>query len=197
MPHKQRDGSRLHVQCSDSVVLYNKYMGVVDKGDQLRQYYQVRSKCKKNCKYVYDFVFDTFITNAFILSHHYIPTSLPSSKQTMKEYRLWLAEQLIGNYNSRKRSGRPRSTTTVPHPPPALLPPADCSPLPARSSRTALHLPSKQKKARCVYCKKYRRPPQNHEVVWCCKECPGTPALCLTGRDDSSDCYRVWHAKLL
>ena len=24
---KQRDGSRLHVQCSDSVVLYNKYMG--------------------------------------------------------------------------------------------------------------------------------------------------------------------------
>ena len=36
---KQKDGTRLSVQCSDSVVLYNKYMGGVDRGDQLRQYY--------------------------------------------------------------------------------------------------------------------------------------------------------------
>ena len=45
---KQKDGTRLSVQCSDSVVLYNKYMGGVDRGDQMRQYYRVRSKCLKN-----------------------------------------------------------------------------------------------------------------------------------------------------
>ena len=38
---KQKDGT---TTCSDSVVLY-KYMGGVDKGDQLRQYYRVRSRC--------------------------------------------------------------------------------------------------------------------------------------------------------
>ena len=44
----QKDGTRLAVRCSDSAVLYNQYMGGVDKGDQLRQYYRVRSKCLKN-----------------------------------------------------------------------------------------------------------------------------------------------------
>ena len=42
---KQKDGTSLSVQCSDLVVLYNKYMGGVDRGYQLRQYYRVRSKC--------------------------------------------------------------------------------------------------------------------------------------------------------
>ena len=44
---KQKDGTRVSVQCTDAVVLYNKYMADVDKGDQLRQYYHVRSKCRK------------------------------------------------------------------------------------------------------------------------------------------------------
>ena len=59
---RQRDGSRESVQCSDAVILYNKYMcGVeaagVDKGDQMRQYYRVRTKCTKYHKYIFWFVF--------------------------------------------------------------------------------------------------------------------------------------------
>ena len=50
---KQKDGSRISVQCTDAVVLYNKYMAGVDKGDQMRQYYRVRTKCTKNYKYTY------------------------------------------------------------------------------------------------------------------------------------------------
>ena len=46
---KQKDGSRISVQCTDAVVLYNKYMAGVDKGDQMRQYYHVRTKCTKYC----------------------------------------------------------------------------------------------------------------------------------------------------
>ena len=34
-PWRQKNGSRVHEQCTDVVVLYNKYMGGVDKGDQL------------------------------------------------------------------------------------------------------------------------------------------------------------------
>ena len=47
---KQRNGSRVPVQCSDAVVLYNQYMSGVDRGDQLRQYYRVRMRCYKNYK---------------------------------------------------------------------------------------------------------------------------------------------------
>ena len=44
---KQKDGTRISVQCTDAVVLYNKYMAGLDRGDQLRQYYRIRSKCRK------------------------------------------------------------------------------------------------------------------------------------------------------
>ena len=48
-------------------------------------------------KYVFWFLFDTSITNAFILLNH--------SKQnyTINNFRIELAKALIGNYNSRKR----------------------------------------------------------------------------------------------
>ena len=130
-----------------------------------------------------------------MLSSNYSPTTLPLTQQQQKAFRLQLVEQLVANYCSRKKPGLPRSSTTLPHPPPALPPADDCGPLPVQATRTALHLPSHQKK-RCVYCQKYRSPRQSHEVVWFCKECPGQPALCLTGREDGSDCFRIWHAHL-
>ena len=50
----EKDGRSVFVQCSDAVVLYNKYMASVDKGGQLTQYYCVRTKCmKKNYKYIF------------------------------------------------------------------------------------------------------------------------------------------------
>ena len=42
---KEKDGTRAPAQCTDAVVLYNQYMAGVDKGDQLRQYYRVRTRC--------------------------------------------------------------------------------------------------------------------------------------------------------
>ena len=193
---RQRDGSRESVQCTDAVILYNKYMSGVDKGDQMRQYYRVRTKCTKYYKYIFWFVFDVAVTNAFILSL-FTPTTIPITKQRLKAFRLQLADQLIGNYNTRKRLGHPRSITGTPHPPPALPPPQDSGPPSTQVSRTALHTPSHQEKRRCVYCQQYRTPPQRHEVVWYCRECPGKPSLCLTGKEDGSDCWRIWHQRFM
>ena len=94
---KQKDGKHLDVPCPLEVISYNSYMGGVDRGDQLRQYYDVRYKCHKYYKYIFWFLFDTSITNAFILLNH--------SKQnyTIKNFRIELAKALLGNYNSRKR----------------------------------------------------------------------------------------------
>ena len=153
---KQKDGSRLSVQCPDAVVLYNQYMAGVDKGDQLRQYYRIRTKCRKNYKYIYWFLFDVAITNSYILSL-FAPTTMPISHQHLKAFHLRLADQLVGNYNSRKCLGRPCSRPA--HPPPSIPSLHHLGPLPAQATCTALHLPSCQKnKRRCVYCSQYRSP---------------------------------------
>ena len=75
---RQRDWLRVSVQCPDAVVLYNQYMAGVDKGDQYRQYYRVRTKCNKNYKYIFWFLFDVAITNSYILST-FTPTCAPVS----------------------------------------------------------------------------------------------------------------------
>ena len=191
---KQKDGTRAPVQCTDAVMLYNKYMSGVDKGNQLRQYYRVRMRCYKNYKYIFWFLFDVAITNSYILSL-FAPTIMPLSHQRLKMFRLQLAEQLVGDYNTRKRLGCPRSKPS--HPPPAIPCQHDDGPRPSQLSRTSLHLPSHmQKKRRCVYCQNYRDPPQRHDILYC-KDCPGQPSLCLTGNEDGSDCFRLWHQHLV
>ena len=49
---KRHDGSTIQIPCPLCIVEYNKYMGGVDEGDQLRGYYRVRLKCRKNYKYI-------------------------------------------------------------------------------------------------------------------------------------------------
>ena len=37
---RQRDGTSMNIPCPESVRIYNRLMGGVDRGDQLRGYYQ-------------------------------------------------------------------------------------------------------------------------------------------------------------
>ena len=94
---KQSDGKLVDIQCPASVLSYNTYMGGVDRGDQLRQYYHVRYKSHKYYKYIFWFLFDTSITNSFILFNSY------RQKIDLKTFRVKLAKALLGDYNSRKR----------------------------------------------------------------------------------------------
>ena len=184
---KQKDGTTLMVDCPSSIVAYNKYIGGVDRGDQLRSYYRVRLKSRKYYKYVFWFLFDVVVTNAFILSRYAITTNPgPTSRQTLKYYWLKLAEQLIGSYCSRLRVGRRRL-----HP----LPPQPSTASGQPQQRPLIsHLPCKGKSTRCQYCGKIRRPTQRKETIWYCSGCDGQPALCLSVRDDGFDCYRLWHS---
>ena len=70
---RKKDGSRVDVPCPDAIVQYNKYMGGVDRNDQLRKYYGVRLKSRKSYKYIFWFILDVAITNAFILLSNYSP----------------------------------------------------------------------------------------------------------------------------
>ena len=75
---KQKNDSSAIFSCPESVSLYNKYMGGVDHNDQHRQYYHVRLKCQKHYKYVFWFLFNVAITNAYILKKEAVKCRLPS-----------------------------------------------------------------------------------------------------------------------
>ena len=78
-------------------------MGGVDRNDQLRGYYSIKLKSRKNYMYLFFAAVDIAITNSFVLSKFFPDLR----KENVKEFRLALANLLIGEYNSRKRRGRP------------------------------------------------------------------------------------------
>ena len=47
------------------------YMGWVDCNDQLRQYYCIQMKGRKYYKYIWCFVFDVAVTNAYLLCRNH------------------------------------------------------------------------------------------------------------------------------
>ena len=68
-----QDGSRVPISCPKSIIRYNKFMGGVDRGDQLCGYYSCRTKSRKFYKYVYTFLLDVTITNSYILMKDFSP----------------------------------------------------------------------------------------------------------------------------
>ena len=99
---RKLDGSRITIPCPQIIITYNRFMGGVDNSDQLRGYYECRKRSRKFYKYVYHFLFDVTITNCFILLRHFGG----AVKMTLKQFRLKLASQLIGDYCSRCRPCR-------------------------------------------------------------------------------------------
>ena len=140
-------------------------------------------------------LFDVAITNSYILST-FTPTSMSISQQRLKQYRMKLAEQLVGSYNSRKRLGHPSSTTvsTPPissQPPPPPAPPPVCGP----QKPHTLHQTSRlQRRKKCVYCAEKRVPTQRKDTQLYCRDCSTHPPLC---RGLNRDCFTLWHQQQL
>ena len=172
---KQRDGTRIPVPCPQAIISYNEFMGGVDRGDQVRGYYSCRMKSRKFYKYIFYFLLDVAITNAFILYKDY--TTDPKYK-TIKDFRVQLAKELIGDYCSRKRASRQGSSLRS---------------LPLRHFPVKLvaEEPSKRNRKRCARClEKYDKRTDTH---WFCQEC-GVP-LCHTG-NATNDCFLLWHKNM-
>ena len=51
---------------SRRIISYKKFMGGVDRGNQLRGYYSCRTKSRKFYKYIFTFLLDVAITNSFL-----------------------------------------------------------------------------------------------------------------------------------
>ena len=165
---RNRDGSRMEVSCPQSVKLYNMFMGGVDRNDQLRRYYNVRMKCRKMYKYIFWFLVDVSITNAYIL---YKCFGDPDTKTTdLKTFRVDLSKSLIADYCSWKRPGRHSVSAPI-------------------KRFCAAHFPMRgaEKGRRCHYFYAYKH--TRHETVWYCKDC--NLFLCHNGREN--DCFLQYH----
>ena len=143
-------------------------MGGVDTNYQLRGYYHVRLKCRKYYKYIFWFLLDLAITNSYILCKHFTDIRVVN----LKEFRVALAKELISDYCSRKRIGRPTLYMPV-------------------KKFCQAHFPTKvsNKRNRCHYC--YNHKKQRRDTIWYCKDCK--LYLCHTGKED--DCFLEYHTK--
>lgn len=169
-----KDGSRIHVACPESILQYNAFMGGVDRGDQQRGYYSCRTKSRKFYKYIFYFLYDVAITNAFILYKHYSPHPV---LKNIKEFRLKLAVELINDYCSRRRPGRV-SSSIVPLP---------LQHFPVKGDSDVQSL--KKKRGRCAHCNTQHR---RTDTTWFCQDCHVW--LCHSG-NPSSDCFLLWHKR--
>ena len=95
-------------------------------------------------------------------------------------FRVSLAKLLIGDYCTGQRTVRPSTGRSfVAARPLAVLPPR--------------HFPHHHPRRRCTFCQHHRKASCGRESVWHCTDWQGSPTLCLTGRDDGSDCWRLWY----
>ena len=169
---RQRNGTRISVPCPESIISYNSNMGGVDRGDQLRGYYNCRTKSRKFYRYIYFFLFDVSITNAFILYKNFCQAI---KHKSFKDFRMHLAKELMGNYCSRRRVGRSGGSIV-----PLSL---QHFPLKVDFDSTT----PKRKRGRCTYCTQHRH--KRTDASWFCRECDVW--LCHSG--DSDDCFLLWH----
>ncbi|XP_063436760.1 piggyBac transposable element-derived protein 4-like [Mytilus trossulus] len=113
---KQKDGTIKEVPCPLSVKHYNMFMNGVDHADQLRSTYNISRKSLKWWKYLFNFLVDISIVNAYLLMresvNHQIVTKKNRPRQMTKlEFRMKLAHQMLGPFH---RKGNSRSKTSTP-----------------------------------------------------------------------------------
>ena len=132
-------------------------------------------------KYIFWFLVDVSITNAFIMYKHSVLHPL-----SYKIFRRELAKSLIGSYNSHKKAV---NMVALPLPPPRQVRPESLAHFPVKRPTS-----SKKGVVRCWYCSHVRRPVQRRDTYWFCLEC--NLYLCHTGVK-STDCFKAHHAAML
>ena len=163
---KRRDGTRNNVSCPMVVREYNAHMNGVDHADQLRSEHATYRTSKKWWHYVFWFLVDLAVANAFILfresPHHQRQTKTGRRKPWRQvEFRQALSKQLIG----RVRTSRKRKLLTALNP------------------TTSQHVPVTTSRGRCRECSKDGK---RREVKTGCQACGYS--LCI-------DCFAIHHRR--
>ncbi|XP_068189829.1 piggyBac transposable element-derived protein 4 [Antennarius striatus] len=167
---KDKDGSWSvkDIPCPSPVIAYNKYMGVVDRSDQLLQYYSTHHKTARWYRTVFLHMLDIATTNAYLL-HCDISKSHQLKPLTHKNFQAELVAQLC----QVDLSGRPARRSTN-HVPVGIAVVADPTQMATQGRRI------------CQQCNQvYQR---RNLTPWKCKACD--VALCVIL---NRNCFEEWH----
>ena len=165
---RNKDGTRASVSCPEAVKLYNTFMGGVDLADQRRKTYSCSRKSRKWWHRLFFFFLDLSVVNGYIIA-----TETPNIRnRSQKEFILELSEELLSQYCSRKRPGRPIQTVA----PPSIR-------------FNERHFPARiEEKRACVICNldHIRR-----RVIFGCADCNKQNPIPLC----PVPCFRIYHTK--
>lgn len=196
--HDKRDVSLISSNCSpvvgDVVVnrrdqevtkpgvvdLYNKHMGGVDLADQLRSYYSVARSSKKWYRYIFWYLIDISVCNAFIL-FNYHQQERGKGKVKQIDFRTSLAKQLLGGFSCSVSKAQPSKRRKI-----------DNFYLDEGNAGKHFIDKIKGRKRQCVYCKKVgKKTPKGNPVEssFECVQC--SIALCRTCFYDFHGYYKV------
>ena len=105
---RARDGSRKNVHCPRVVAEYNKYMNGVDRADQIRTEYPSYRNSKKWWHYLFWFLVDLGIANAYIMmkespNHQRLTKNGKTKVFRQLDFRQNLAKQLIGHCRAERK----------------------------------------------------------------------------------------------
>ena len=150
---------------------YNKYMGGVDRTDQMSSYHPFPHKCPKWYMRVFHHIIELALINARIcynITH--------SKKLSSESFRQQVCEALVTPHMSKSKSAKRKLDDSVPEiagVPPRLL---------------GRHFMGKfdTKKPDCIVCSN-RKLKKRRQTCHFCKTCPNNPALC------DIPCFEVYH----
>ena len=110
-----KDGSNVSVPRPQSVGHYQSFFRGVDIFDQFRSKYSVGRPCKKWWKYVLHFLLNTAINDAFLIMKE--STNLPKRKYRQLDFRIALAQLLIGTFRTPKSTAgrRQQASSSTTH----------------------------------------------------------------------------------
>ena len=154
----------LNVPVPPCVLQYNKYMGGVDLGDQFCTYYTVKRKTRKFWKVIFSRFLDIAIANAWIICRNTPGAPTPNQKQ----FRIQLAEALVGEFSGRKRPG----------------------PVPTDLRLQGKHFLVKGRSQRCALCSRRFRSEglsRARDSSYWCRTCQPPVPLCV------DPCHEIWH----
>lgn len=101
-----KEGVRVTVNCPKSIDDYNQHMGGVDLFDQLHSCYNVAWKSRRWWLKLFYYFVDATIVNSYILYKSDFAQRHPHNKpKSHLIFRSILANQLIGNFSFRKKTG--------------------------------------------------------------------------------------------
>lgn len=158
---KKKDGRRLNIPCPPCVLLYNKYMGAVDRCDAAVRPYAVDRKCKRWwLRPFLSLALDRVRTNAFILyNESFAKVPFVGKLYDHKQFVSELAKNLLGEQSFRRLMGQPTKAPPI------------ATPLKRKHDNVHIVKLGLIAKGRCEFCCKNRGPNNRKETRMGCAEC--------------------------